>query len=282
MIVSSPRIQIREGSTASRRLGTNARLREQTLTARRAEVRGQILEKAGSVGTRLGLVALALVVVASAGWYGWKSFAASRFASLADIEVKGMVRMGASDVAVISGLKAGKPLAKLDLDALRRKLEADPWIADAKVSRSWPRRVSIELVERVPVARLGTGRWVAVDGVLLSPRGSEVFPLLVGQGYKDGRIPMKRAAESLAGLLQMERSGWTSRIEQVALVPDGSMELRLSGIAPKVLVASGDWKRSFARVGALRAELGDELSLFSAIDLRHGSCAALRRADGGV
>lgn len=282
MIVSSPRIQIREGSTASRRLGTNARLREQTLTARRAEVRGQILEKAGSLGTRLGLVALALVVVASAGWYGWKSFTASRFASLADIEVKGMVRMGASDVAVISGLKAGKPLAKLDLDALRRKLEADPWIADAKVSRSWPRRVSIELVERVPVARLGTGRWVAVDGVLLSPRGSEVFPLLVGQGYKDGRIPMKRAAESLAGLLQMERSGWTSRIEQVALVPDGSMELRLSGIAPKVLVASGDWKRSFARVGALRAELGDELSLFSAIDLRHGSCAALRRADGGV
>jgi cell division protein FtsQ len=282
VIVSSPRIQIREGSTASRRLGTNARLREQTLTARRAEVRGQILEKAGSLGTRLGLVALALVVVASAGWYGWKSFTASRFASLADIEVKGMVRMGASDVAVISGLKAGKPLAKLDLDALRRKLEADPWIADAKVSRSWPRRVSIELVERVPVARLGTGRWVAVDGVLLSPRGSEVFPLLVGQGYKDGRIPMKRAAESLAGLLQMERSGWISRIEQVALVPDGSMELRLSGIAPKVLVASGDWKRSFARVGALRAELGDELSLFSAIDLRHGSCAALRRADGGV
>lgn len=282
MIVSSPRILVREGSSSSRRLGTNARLREQTLTARRAEMRGQILEKAGTVGTRMGLAALALVVLVSAGWYGWKSFAASRFASLANIEVEGMVRVDASDVAAISGLKAGWPLASLDLDAVRRRLEADPWIADAKVSRSWPRRVRIELVERVPVARLGTGKWVAVDGVLLSPRGTEVFPLLVGQGYKGGRIPMKRAAESLEGLLEMERSGWTTRIEQVALVPDGSMELRLSGIAPKVMVASGDWKRSFARVGALRAELGDELSLFSAIDLRHGSCAALRRADGGV
>lgn len=282
MIVSSPRIQVREGSSSSRRLGTNARLREQTLTARRAEVRGQILEKAGTVGARMGLAALALVVLVSAGWYGWKSFAASRFASLANIEVKGMLRVGASDVAAISGLKAGRPLAKLDLDAVRRKLEADPWIADAKVSRSWPRRVRIAVVERVPVARLGTGKWVAVDGVVLPPRGTEVFPLLVGQGYKDGRIPMKRAAESLEGLLEMERSGWTSKIEQVSLVPDGSMELRLSGIAPKVLVASGDWKRSFARVGALRAELGDDLSLFSAIDLRHGTCAALRRADGGV
>lgn len=282
MIVSSPRIQVREGSSSSRRLGTNARLREQTLTARRAEVRGQILEKAGSVGSRLGLAALVVVVLASGGWYGWKSFAASRFAALASIEVKGMARVGASDVAVISGLKAGKPLAKLDLDAVRRKLESDPWIADAKVSRSWPRRVRIELVERVPVARLGTGKWVAVDGVLLSPRGGEALPLLVGQGYKGGRIPMKRASESLMGLLEMERSGWAAKIEQVALVSDGSMELRLSGIAPKVMVASGDWKRSFARVGALRAELGDELSLFSAIDLRHGSCAALRRADGGV
>jgi methionyl aminopeptidase len=43
---------------------------------------------------------------------------------------------------------------------------------------------------------------------------------------------------------------------------------------------TGPWVLT-ARDGG-RAELGDELSLFSAIDLRHGSCAALRRADGGV
>ena len=86
----------------------------------------------------------------------------------------------------------------------------------------------------------------------------------------------------MAGLLQMERSGWTGRIEQVALVSDGSMEIRIAGTAPRVLVASEDWKRSLARVDALRAELGGEMSLFSTIDLRHGTCAALRRADGGV
>lgn len=282
MIASSSRIQVREGSGVSRRMGTNARLREQTLTARRAEVRGRFLHTAGTVGSRIGLGLLAAIVLAGGGWYGWKAFAASRFASLRSIEVKGMVRVPASEIASISGLKAGRALAGLDLDLVRRTLESDPWIADAEVSRSWPRTVRIRIAERTPVARLGAGDWVAVDGRILPARGDELLPVLVGQGYKDGRIPMKRATVALAGLLQMERSGWTGRIEQVALVPDGSMELRIAGTAPRVLVASEDWKRSLARVDALRAELGGEMSLFSAIDLRHGTCAALRRADGGV
>lgn len=282
MMASSGRTLVRDGSIASRRMGTNARLREQTLTARRAEVRGQILEKAGTVGSRAGLVVLAVVVVVLGGWFGWKSFSESRFAALQSIEVRGMGFVPAIEVVSKSGLRANQALVKLELDAVRKRLEADPWIADARLSRKWPRRARIEIVERIPVARLPSGQWVSMDGVVLPPRGSRLFPLLVGQGYKGGRIPMKRAVESLSTLRQMELSGWTSKIDQIALIPDGSMELRLVGLAPRVMVGAMDWKRSLARVGALRQELGDEIARFSWIDLRHGACAALRRADGGV
>lgn len=280
MIATSARIAVKEGTTGIRR-GMNARKHEQTQSVRRAEKRERILETAGSVGVKLAGAVLGFLVLAASGWYGWKSFAGSEFASLSKIELSGFHRLGAERVAAVSGLKAGRPLAGLDLDAVRKRLEADPWIADARVSRRWPRRVRIELVERVPVARLSTGALVAVDGVVLPARGDEAFPLLVGQGYKGGRIPLKRAVESLATLRQMEEAGWTARIERISLIPDGSMELRLAGTVPGVLVGPGQWKRSLARVAALERELGEDISRFSEIDLRHGACAALRRADGG-
>lgn len=282
MIATSPRTMVKDGSSGSRRLGINARKHEQTQSVRRAEKREHILEKATSVGARIAASILAILLVVATGWYGWKKFAASEFASLAKIELSGIHRLPADQVAVVSGLKSGSPLAGLDLDAVRKRLESEPWIADARVSRRWPRRVRIELVERIPVARLGSGDWISSDGVVLPRRGQDLFPLLVGQGYKGGRIPMRRAVESLSMLHQMELAGWTSRIAQISLVPDGSMELRLSGLTPRILVASTDWKRALARVGALQQELGEEISLFSEIDLRHGACAALRRANGGA
>jgi len=282
MMVSSTRVRAKEASTSIRRVGVNARLREQTITARRAETRGQILDKAGSVGSRVGLVVLVVAVVVGGAWFGWKSFSESRFASLRDVEVRGFHRLRPTETVALTGLKAGRALAGLDLDAVRKRLESDPWVADAKVSRSWPRKVRIVLVERIPVARLSTGDWISEDGVVLPRRGEDAFPLLVGQGYKDGRIPVKRAVESLSTLRQMELSGAAAGLDQLALAADGSMELRFVGLAPKVLVGAHDWKLSLARVAALRKELGDEVDLFSSMDLRHGTCASLKRADGGV
>jgi hypothetical protein len=80
----------------------------------------------------------------------------------------------------------------------------------------------------------------------------------------------------------MELAGLSGRIDRFSLIPDGSLELRLAGTTPGILIGPHNWKRSLARVAALRRELGDELSRFSEIDLRHGACAALRRADGGM
>ncbi len=281
-MATASRSQVREETTSIRRRGTNARLRDQTITAKRAEVRGQILDKAGSVGFKAGRFLLALVAIVAGSWYGWNAFSKSEFASLKSIEVCGMTRLSAGQIALLSGLKAGHPLAKLDLNGARKRLESDPWIRDARVSRRWPHQTRIEIVERIPVARLAMGDWISVDGVIMPRRGTDVFPLLVGQGYVGGKIPMKRAVESLSTLRLMELAGWTAAIEQIGLVPDGSMELRIANLTPKILVGSQDWKRAMARVGALQKELGKEVSLFSEIDLRHGTCAALRRATGGV
>ncbi len=282
MIAASTRIAVREGTTASRRLGVNARLQEQTLTARRAEQRGRMIEKAGSVGVRLAVTVVTILVVVASGWTAWSWFSRSEFASLSRIEIRGIHRLDAGSVALRTGLKSGRPLVDLELDAVRRALESDPWIADAKVSRRWPHAVRIELVERVPVARLSTGSLVSADGVVLPRRRDEALPLLVGKGYRQGRIPLSRAVESMRVLQEMEQAGWTRRIERVELASDGSMELRLAGMAPGILVGTREWKRSLARAESLRRELGEELSLFSQIDLRHGTCASLRRVNGGV
>ncbi|GGK70584.1 cell division protein FtsQ/DivIB [Mangrovihabitans endophyticus] len=57
-----------------------------------------------------------------------------------------------------------EPLARVDLDAVRDRVQRLPAVDHAVVSRSWPATLRIEIVEREPVMAVVTGRlWTLVD-----------------------------------------------------------------------------------------------------------------------
>jgi len=70
--------------------------------------------------------------------------------------------------------------------------------------------------------------------------------------------------------------------DQARMLAEGGLELSGEAGVPRILVRPEGWNRAMARWAALRTELGVNVSLFSEIDLRHGSCAGLRRVEGGV
>ena len=277
-----PSVLSGQSTTAqTRRQGTNARMQEVTRQSQRAQDRTRLISDAKSFSVKAVLAILSVAVLATGSFFAWKAALDPRWTGLSAMEVRGAHRHDPREIARTSGLVFGTSLAQLDLPAARARLLADPWILDARVVRRWPRRVRLEIVERAPVAELAPRLWIAADGTILSRRGDMVLPHLSSRGFPAGRIPAAVAAPVLAALGAME-SQHRTEFAQACVLRDGSMELSRGSGSPRLLVRPEDWKRALARWGSLQRELGDRAALFSEIDLRHGSCAALRRAEGGA
>lgn len=268
-------------STQVRRQGTNARLLQATRMEERAQARSRMVADVRSVSLKLGIAAAAVAALAAGGGWAWKTFTDPKWTGLEAIEVRGAHRLDPRAVATESGMHFGKGLLQVESARTRELLLNDPWILDVKVVRRWPHRVRLEVRERHPVARLSSERWISVDGTVLPRRGDDVLPLLSSQGFARGAVPRAVALKSLSALEGMSGAG-LKEFDQARILAEGGLELSGEPGVPRILVRPEGWNRAMARWAALRAELGANVSLFSEIDLRHGSCAGLRRVEGGV
>lgn len=110
-------------------------------------------------------------VVAGAGV--WAIF--SPWLSVSQVVATGIETSTAHSVLAANRVRAGTPMILIDPGRVESLLLEDPWIAKADVRREWPDTVTVEVVERDPVAWVRTGGgWTrrALDGVAV-PSGSE-------------------------------------------------------------------------------------------------------------
>lgn len=94
----------------------------------------------------------------------------SPWLSVERVDTNGIAASDANSILVDEGVIAGTPMVMVNASRTEESLLTDPWIAEATVSKHWPDEVSVEIVERVPVAATNTeGGWIrrAVDGVAL-------------------------------------------------------------------------------------------------------------------
>lgn len=71
------------------------------------------------------------------------------------VEVTGERTLTDDQVRDIARVPLGDPLARVDLEAVRRRVESLPVVKSAEVSRQWPHDVLIEVEERTAVAVVG-------------------------------------------------------------------------------------------------------------------------------
>ncbi|KQP66752.1 cell division protein FtsQ/DivIB [Nocardioides sp. Leaf285] len=110
----------------------------------------------------VGLVLLALG--AAAVWTVWFS----ALLDVEDVEVTGVGPLAADQVRAAAQVPDGEPLARVDLAAVRARVESLSQVASADVTRSWPDAVTISVEERVAVAVVelgGTLRGLDAEGV---------------------------------------------------------------------------------------------------------------------
>jgi cell division protein FtsQ len=104
------------------------------------------------------------------------------------VVVNGRKQLTQDEVLGIGGISGRSSLLFLDAAAVRDRLKANPWIADATVLKLYPGRLEIDLVERSAFAlwqEQGRLSVIADDGAVLEPYVSRRFlalPLVVGKG----------------------------------------------------------------------------------------------------
>jgi cell division protein FtsQ len=106
----------------------------------------------------------ALVVLAVIAGVGWVVLVSSVLGART-VDVRGEHLLTAQQVRAAAAIRDGAPLARLDTGAVRRRVEALPEVAAAKVDVSYPSTVTIDVTERVAVAvqKNASGAPVLVD-----------------------------------------------------------------------------------------------------------------------
>ena len=180
----------------------------------------------------LGLPAIVLVaaLVLIVGGYGL-TFSPLFRAKI--VRIEGERRLGERQVMRLAGVEPGVNVFHLDAAEVQRRLEADPRVAAASVTRHLPSTVVISVTERVPVAVVADGlggvELVGADGVAMgSAAGKQDLPAV---GTADGSQPT--AADLISGAAAAAAMASTLRpqVEIVAVATDGSLRLTLrSGV----------------------------------------------------
>ncbi|MGH3411506.1 MAG: cell division protein FtsQ/DivIB [Marmoricola sp.] len=101
----------------------------------------------------LAVVLVAAVVVAG----GWLLYFSS-YLTAQRVTVTGEHQTTAQRVLRVAKVPTGTPLVRLDLGAIRARVEGIPGVRSAQVSRAWPHTVDIEVTERHAVAVVARGR----------------------------------------------------------------------------------------------------------------------------
>jgi cell division protein FtsQ len=107
---------------------------------------------------------------------------------IAAISLTGSKEISREEILTMAGVTGHASLLFLDADAARKRLMANPWIADAAVLKLYPDRLQINITERQAFAlwqEHGRVSVVADDGIVLERFVEDRYrglPLVVGRG----------------------------------------------------------------------------------------------------
>ncbi len=194
---------------------------------RRAEVR----QAQGRRRLHRLLFVLALVSLAVMVWLALRS----PLMAVDSVGYEGLVRTPLAEVEAAAGVAVGEPLIDVDTAAVAARVEALPWVAEARVTRSWTGSVVIEVTERQPVAAAlaAPDVWVLVDAEGRVLTGSvEVPPGLPRMsGVLSAGSPGTSLAADAAPLLDvavLAPASLRPRIQGLYLESDGEIWIALN------------------------------------------------------
>lgn len=125
-----------------------------------------------------------------------------------DGEMRGLSRQSLQE-RVSSQLTGG--ILSQDLDALRRRVEALPWVRDASLRRVWPDRLVLKVTEHQAIALWGEDGLVTAEGVVFHPEDRRV----------PAGLPRLAGPDEHAAVVVERLQRWQPRLADLGLLIDG-------------------------------------------------------------
>lgn len=172
-------------------------------------------------------VVAAVVLVALVVGAIWL-FLFSSVLAVQQVDVQGTKGLRPAEVRAVAGLGEAEPLARVDLDDVRTRVQALALVRSAEVTRQWPDTVVIEVEERVAIAIVEIGgelRGLDLDGVVFDEYAQPPADLPRVETSADAGREALREAAAVVSALPESLAAKVDHVE-VATVDQISLVLR--------------------------------------------------------
>jgi cell division protein FtsQ len=242
------------------------------LRPRRRE-RVRLRRRAGAARVLLAAQVAAVALLALAGaWTAWQRVFASDRLRVGRLEVRGSHFLSEGEVRELIGPAVGESILALDIDGLKSRLRASPWVADATVVRALPDTVRVEIRERVPLALAELERLYLMDedGGLIDIYGPRTgaFDLPIVRGLLGVEEESRRDRARRAGALLADLAELGSEVSEVYVEPSGDLRVVLRGAGEVLLFGEPPYRERLVTFLSLRRDLQEKAPGAEHFDLR--------------
>jgi cell division protein FtsQ len=214
-----------------------------------------------------------------AAWQGWTWATRSDTFAVREVVFTGLVHAREPALAKASGLAPGVNLFRIDLAKAARALEAQPWVASARLERRLPGSVHVNITEHRPAALVRFGALYVLDeqGRIfkrVEPDDALDLPIIAGLS-RDAWLDRKPELQlRLYGALHLldtwQAAGFKlASLSEVRLDEGGGFTLfdRGGGSLQEVRLGASDISLELQRLAQVRAALARRGERATRIDL---------------
>lgn len=237
---------------------------------------------------RVFLKVMVVIVIAGGGllvWEGYRTVMHADLFVISGVDVKGIKQLGDWDLKQIVDVLTGKNIFRVDLTAVVKRAEGNPWVKEARIYRRLPNRITMVFTERVPAFMLDTGTGLYLldgEGVVIEQLEKEqitAWPLPV-IAIRDCRArPGEEVnAESLHEAMQLvaeisARGGW--QLPDVTVKADSLETIAVLYHGCQFKIGDGRYGEKLRRLAEVMADVKQRGVEIAYVDLRPERQAAV-------
>jgi cell division protein FtsQ len=214
----------------------------------------------------------ASLTLAGLFWTGYAKVMSSDRLRVSKVEVHGGHFLSEGEVRELLGPAVGENILGLDIEALKARLRASPWVADATVSRTLPDSLKVAIHERVPLALAEIDRLYLMDaeGGLIDIYGprTAAFDLPIVRGLQGLEGEARRDRAQRAGALLKDLGDLGAEISEVYVLDSGDLKVILRGAGETLLLGPPPCRARLLAFLGLRRELAEKAPGTESYDLR--------------